>query len=90
MVWLSGELNGVAEDAIFLRLTGDREVRVRRLAAGTTRFLQRDDGDGWSPVDDEEALLLEAGTPACIESLADPRAYFALRVYIGVACGPSS
>ena len=90
IVWLSGRLKGVTEDDFAFVLDRTREeVRVHRLAEGPTRFLERT-ADRWTPLEESAALTLATRTPACVESLLEGTAYFALRVFVGAHCGPTA
>ena len=60
---------------------------LRRLAEGATRFLRRS-GGSWTRLGEGEVLGIGGGVPVCAEALRDRGVYLAIRVFVGVACGP--
>jgi hypothetical protein len=89
LVWLDGTLDELGESELALREGDGPVVRLQRLAQGATRFL-RVEGDAWRPLSTDDVVLLEPGNRACVEALLDGRTLVALRVFLGVDCGPAA
>lgn len=88
VVWLDGQLREVSEDLVTIRNGRGPRIRLQRLSGGTTSFL-RQVGVEWRPLTGDEIAALGAGERACVESLLDGRLFLALRVFVGVDCGPA-
>jgi hypothetical protein len=89
VVWLDGSLEEVSESQLVIREGQGPTIEVERFAAGATSFL-RQDQDRWVVLDDQEIQAIRAGQPACVETLLDGRTFLALRVFLGVDCGPAA
>ena len=89
LVWLDGTLETISDSALAVREGQGPRIRVERFAAGATAFL-RQDGDGWRELSTGEVDALEAGQPACVETLLDGETFLALRVFLGADCGPAA
>jgi len=87
VVWVSGQSERVTGSRLSIVEDGGSPVAIRRLSEGATRFFVMKDGR-YERLDETDALLIEVGTPLCVESLLDGRDLLALRVFIGAACGP--
>jgi hypothetical protein len=88
VVWLDGSLEEVSESQIVIREGQGPRLEVERFAAGATSFL-RQDGEQWVVLGDQEVQAIRTGQPACLETLLDGRTFLALRVFLGVDCGPA-
>lgn len=88
VVWLDGSLEEVSESKLVLREGQGPRLEVERFAAGATSFLRQDSGR-WVVLGDEEIRAIPTGQPACLETLLDGRTFLALRVFLGVDCGPA-
>jgi hypothetical protein len=87
VVWVAGQMEEVSGARVVLVEPDGPRVRLQRLAGGATRFFGLQDG-GWRRMEHADIELIEAGTPLCVEVFLDDRAYLALRVFVGAACGP--
>jgi hypothetical protein len=87
VVWVSGQSADVSGSRLTVIARGGSKTLVRRLARGATRFFVLHHGR-FERMPEDDALLIEAGTPMCVESLLDGRSLLALRVFVGAACGP--
>jgi hypothetical protein len=85
-IWIGGTLSDVASASLAIREPTGAEVSLRRLAAGATAFFQVANGS-WHRLAPEAQI--SAGRQACVEVLMDGANLLALRVFLGVACGPS-
>ena len=89
VVWVAGQVEEVSGARVVLVEPDGPRVRLQRLAGGATRFFGFRDG-AWQPLEHADIELIEVGTPMCVEVFLDDRAYLALRVFVGAACGPRS
>jgi hypothetical protein len=87
VVWMAGQMEEVSRAQVVLVEPDGPRVRLQRLAGGATRFFRLQDG-AWRRMENTDVDLIEAGTPMCVEVFLDERAYLALRVFVGAACGP--
>jgi hypothetical protein len=87
VVWISGQSADVSGSRLTVVGWGGARTVVRRLSRGATKFFVLHEGRFERMVEDD-ALLIEVGTPMCVESLLDGRSLIALRVFVGAACGP--
>jgi hypothetical protein len=87
VVWVAGQMEEVSGARVVLVEPDGPRVRLQRLAGGATRFFGLRDG-AWRRMEHADIELIEAGTPLCVEVFLDDRAYLALRVFVGAACGP--
>jgi len=91
IVWVSGQSAAVSMTRLTIVESAGSKAVVHRLAEGATKFFVRDaDTDRFVSMPEADALLVEVGTPMCVESLLDERRMLALRVFVGAACGPRS
>jgi hypothetical protein len=88
LVWLDGTLSEVGPGSLALRDGPGPVVDLERAAAGATQFFSLD-GESWAPLSEEDADATAAGQEACVEALLDGRTLLALRVFLGVGCGPA-
>src|ERR687891_2597008 len=88
VVWLDGSLEEVSESQLVIREGQGPRIQVERLAAGATSFLRQEGGE-WLALEDLEIEAIRTGQPACLETLLDGRTFLALRVFVGVHCGPA-
>jgi hypothetical protein len=87
VVWVSGQSAAVSTSRLTIVEHAGSKVIVHRLAEGATKFFVLSEGKFVS-MPETDALLVEVGTPMCVESLLDERRLVALRVFVGGACGP--
>lgn len=87
MVWIDGEIQDLTAARVTIRDGRGPEVRLRRFAGGATSFLRLEQGR-WRALEAGEITALGTGRQACVESLLDGRTLLALRVFLGVECGP--
>jgi hypothetical protein len=88
LVWLDGTMERIDDSFLTIREGEGPQVALERAAAGGTRFF-RLDGDRWAVLSEEDAAVVDAGQPACVEALLDGRNLLALRVFLGADCGPA-
>lgn len=88
VVWVDGTLDEISESQILVREGEGPQVEVERLGQGATSFLALD-GSEWVELTDEQVAEVDTGGPACVETLLDGRTFLALRVFLGVGCGPA-
>ncbi|MGH2723861.1 MAG: hypothetical protein ACRDI0_06280 [Actinomycetota bacterium] len=88
VVWLDGDLREVSTDRVTIRKGRGPQIRLQRLSEGATSFLRHTGGE-WRSLTGDEIAALGAGERACVETLLDGRVFLALRVFIGVDCGPA-
>jgi hypothetical protein len=86
-VWVSGQSSAVSDSRLTVVEPGGSKAIVHRLSEGATRFFVLN-GGRFERMSEADALLVEVGTPMCVESLLDQRRLVALRVFVGAACGP--
>jgi hypothetical protein len=89
VVWLAAQTETVTSERIVVIEPEGPRVRLQRLAGDATKFFVFDDGE-WAAMPPEDAVLIEVGTPLCVEALLDGKTYLALRVFVGGACGPAA
>ena len=87
MVWISGQSANVSGSRLTVIGRGGARAVIHRLAGGATKFFVLHEGR-FERMSEDDALLIEVGTPMCVESLLDGRSLLALRVFVGAACGP--
>jgi hypothetical protein len=87
VVWVSGQSSVVTTSRLTVVEPGGSRAIVRRLSRGATKFFVLHEGR-FEHMAEDDALLIEVGTPMCVESLLDGRRLLALRVFVGAACGP--
>ena len=87
VVWLEGVIEEVEPSQMSLREGEGPAVTIRRFGEGATDFLRLGDGR-WRQLADSEVEGLPPNQPACVETLLDGRALFALRVFLGARCAP--
>jgi hypothetical protein len=87
VIWVAGQVEEVSGDRVVVVEPDGPRVRLQRLAGGATRFFGLRDG-AWRRLEPTDIELIEVGTPMCVEVFLDDRAYLALRVFVGAACGP--
>ena len=85
-VWIAGILTDVTDAGIDVREPSGQDVTMQRLAAGTTSFYRVSNG-AWAKL--APAAQVSAGQTACIEALLAGTNLLALRVFLGVGCGPA-
>jgi hypothetical protein len=88
VVWLEGSIEGLDASHLSLREGTGPTIQIRRFQGGATDFLRLGTG-GWRPLTAGEVDSVESGQQACVETLLDGRAFFALRVFLGARCGPA-
>lgn len=86
MVWIGGTLTEVTATVIELREPLGSVVSLQRLGRQATAFF-RVSGGAWERLPGGEAVV--TGTEACVETLMDGATLLALRVFLGVGCGPT-
>jgi hypothetical protein len=89
VVWLDGSLEEVSASQLVIQEGSGPRLEVERFAAGATSFL-RQDGDEWVVLGEDEIEAIETGQAACLETLLDGGTFLALRVFLGVDCGPAT
>lgn len=87
VVWLEGVIEEVDPAQLSLREGEGPAVTIRRFGEGATDFLRLGAGR-WRQLTDSEVEGLPSNQPACVETLLDGRAFFALRVFLGARCAP--
>jgi len=87
IIWVGGRLKDVAENQIVLQEELGAVVTLKRLAKGATAFY-RASRTRWERLPDRGRL--GSGEQACVETALDGRNLLALRVFLGVACGPAA
>ncbi|MFL5796993.1 MAG: hypothetical protein ACJ77A_03550 [Actinomycetota bacterium] len=87
VVWISGQSADISASRLTVIGRGGSRAVVRRLSRGATKFFVLHEGR-FERMAEDDALLVEAGTAMCVESLLDGRSLIALRVFVGAACGP--
>jgi hypothetical protein len=87
VVWISGQSVDVTGSRLTVVGRGGSKVVIRRLSRGATKFFVLHAAK-FERMAEDDALLIEVGTPICVESLLDGRSLLALRVFVGAACGP--
>jgi hypothetical protein len=88
VVWLDGSLEEVSVSKLVIREGRGPSLEVERFAAGATSFLRQEGGE-WVELGQEEVGAIRTGQVACLEALLDGRTFLALRVFLGVDCGPA-
>jgi hypothetical protein len=86
-VWVSGQSAAVSLSRLTIVEGGGSKAIVHRLSEGATKFFVLHEG-AFEAMPETDALLVEVGTPMCVESLLDGKRLVALQVYVGAACGP--
>ena len=87
VVWVSGQSAAVSPSRLTIVEQDGSKAIVHRLSEGATKFFVLADGR-FEQMPETDALLVEVGTPMCVESLLDERRLVALKVFVGAACGP--
>jgi hypothetical protein len=85
LAWIGGTILAVSDRQVVIRETLGPKVELRRLGQDATAFFQVI-GGAWQRV---EAGTAARGGLACVETLLDGRNLLALRVFLGVGCGPA-
>lgn len=88
VVWVSGTLDSVSDEALLVRDEEGPRVHVERFAAGATRFLRPRAGE-WRELTARKVSALESGDLVCVEAILDSGAFLAVRVFLGAECGPA-
>jgi len=83
---MGGTLTQVGSEQIVLRQESGQTVSLQRLAEGATVFYEPA-GSQWTRLPAQGPMPLG---PACVETLMDGRNLLALKVFLGVTCGPAS
>jgi hypothetical protein len=86
VVWIGGTLTEVTATVIELREPLGSVVSLQRLGRQATGFFRVSEG-AWARLPAGEAVA--TGTEACVETLMDGATLLALRVFLGVGCGPT-
>ncbi len=86
VVWVGGTLSDVTPDVLKIHEASGSTVTLQRLAEGATAFF-RVSGSRWLQLD--RSAQVPAGQAACVEAGMAGSSFLALRVFLGVACGPS-
>lgn len=88
VIWVAGTVERIGKGEIAVRQGAGPRVALVRLAEGATRFFGLE-GDAWLELSSDDVALVEVGTAACVEAVADAGTFLALRVFLGASCGPS-
>jgi hypothetical protein len=86
VVWIGGTLTEVTATVIELREPFGSVVSLQRLGSEATGFF-RVSGGTWERLPAGESVA--SGSEACVETLMDGPTLLALRVFLGVGCGPA-
>jgi hypothetical protein len=87
VVWVGGTLTAVSDQRLVLKESIGSKVSLKRLGQDATAFF-RVAGGSWERVDPTTAA--ETGDRACVETVLDGENLLALRVFLGVECGPTA
>ncbi len=88
VVWIDGTLEEVSDSQIAMRDGAGPRVEVERLGQGATSFLALA-GSEWTELTEDQVADLDTGGAACVEALLDGQTFLAIRVFLGVGCGPA-
>jgi hypothetical protein len=86
VVWIGGTLTEVTATVIELREAFGPVVSVQLLGSEATGFF-RVSGGAWERLPAGEPVA--TGSEVCVETLMDGPTLLALRVFLGVGCGPA-
>jgi len=87
IIWVGGTLEDVAENQIVVQEEPGAVVTLKRLAKGATAFYTAS-RTRWERLPDGSRF--GSGGQVCVETALDGRNLLALRVFLGVACGPAA
>jgi hypothetical protein len=87
VVWVGGTLTAVSDQRLVLKESIGSKVSLKRLGQDATAFY-RVAGGSWERVDPPTGV--ETGDRACVETVLDGENLLALRVFLGVECGPAA
>jgi hypothetical protein len=85
VIWVGGTVTDITDRQLALKEALGPRVTLKRLGQDATAFF-RVAGELWKRVEGSE---VGKGDQACVETLLDGENLLALRVFLGVDCGPA-